>query len=166
MIISNHLIGKMPIPEDAIIRINLAWIKDKEEARKIIEETEHDIYLDYPSGRTKPPRPTISFSEAMDLANIFQDKVKYFAVSNIEDEYQVIGIKSRLPKSTEFVPKIETIRGVENIKRIAEEVNMMMLDKEDLYVDAMGDTDLYLSLVDKVRNCGAKVLELQGVVFI
>jgi pyruvate kinase len=160
MIISNNLIGKMPIPKDAIIRVNLAWVS-KEEARKILSETKNDIYLDYPSGRTKPPKPTMTLDDAIELANEF--KVKYFAVSNIECICDVLDIQSKLYYS-EFVPKIETVNGVENIREITQEVDIIMLDKEDLYVDCNGEG--YEDLINKVRSSKVKVLELAGVIFI
>ena len=162
MIISSNLIGKLPIPDEAITRINLAWV-DLAGARNLlstIREPIYSVYLDYPSGRTKPPKPTITLDEAIELANEFN--VNYFAVSNAEDAKTIRGIKERV--NCEVVPKIETIKGVENIAEIAREVAQIMLDKDDLWVDCRGVG--FDELVEKVRNCGVKVLELAGVVFI
>lgn len=154
IVVSNNLIGKIPIPDNSIIRLNLAWVS-LEEARDILSKI-NNVYLDYPTGRTKPPKPTITLEEAIDLANEFN--VKYFAVSNVEDAQTIRNLKVK----SEIIPKIETIKGVENIEEIAKEVNMVMLDKEDLYLDCKGKD--FEKLINKVR-ASVKTLELIGVVF-
>lgn len=166
IVISNNLQGKMPIPEDAIIRVNLAWFDDWREAKQIIDNSEHYIYLDYPSGRTKPPRPKIELEEAIELSK--HTKVKYFAISNSEDIYELSEIKSLI--NCELVPKIETEQGVMNMNSMIEDtgIKTFMLDKEDLYTNCKMDSEKYNELVMKAREYGSKVkvLELQGVVFI
>lgn len=162
-IISNNLVGKMPVQDDAIIRINLAWINDYETAERLISESNHKIYLDYPDGRKKPPRGKISLTEAIRLSN--HDNVKYFAVSNCEDVWKMKGIINELPKTVEFVPKIETEIGVNNMSEMeAIGIKTFMLDKEDLYTDVKGDADKYNLLVEEARK--HNIIELQGVVFI
>ena len=164
MIISNNLIGKMPIPDDAIIRINLAWFKTKEEAEKVIIGCK-SVYLDYPDGRSKPPRPSISLVEAIELSKL--DNVSYFAISNVEDVLKIKELQEQVGKP--IVPKIETKKGVEIIEELIEiGIDMIMLDKEDLYTNVDCDSFLYTLLIDKVRTYGSKIkiLELQGVVFI
>ena len=83
IVISNHVkkIG-MKLPSETVIRINVAWVKTKEELVKIIEENEqHDIWVDYPTGRTKPPRPTLTIAEAISVLHDYNN-IKYFAFSN------------------------------------------------------------------------------------
>ena len=161
LVISNHLIDKMPIPYSAVIRINLAWIKDKAEAEKIIKNCKHDIYLDFPDGRKKPPVPTITLEEAIELAK----DVKYFAISNAEDIRKLSEIRRMI--NCELIPKIETVAGVMAIPAMIEiGIKTIMLDKEDLYTDCEQDSFIYNKLIKKVRSYDLKVLELQGVVFI
>lgn len=161
-IISNNLIGKMPIPEDAIIRVNLAWVKDYKTAFDLISSIKYPVYLDYPSGRTKPPTPNITLDEAIELSN--RDNVRYFAISNAEDIETLKAIQSRI--EVELVPKIETELGVKNIpKMIKINIKTIMLDKEDLYINVKMDSRKFNKLVNKVRHCGIKVLELRGVIF-
>ena len=165
LVISNHLLGKVPVPKDSIIRVNLAWYSSVEAARQALDEINRDVYLDYPRGRTKPPKPGITLYEAIELANEY--KVRYFAVSNVEVPKFIKEILARL-ETAEFVPKIETALGVENIRAIiATGVKTLMLDKEDLYVDVDMDAWAYEKLVDSVRQQTNNVtlLELQGVVF-
>ena len=163
-IISNNLIGKIPISTNDIIRVNLAWVKDVEEAKRIIKKINNDIYLDYPRGRSKPPKPTIKLDDAIRLAN--NQKVKYFAVSNIETAEDCELMIDSLG-DVEFVPKIETEIGVNNMaKMIKAGVKTMMLDKEDLYTDVNCNSKKYNKLIGKARSYPVKLLELQGVVFI
>ena len=173
IIVSNHLLNKTKIefPEDQIVvRINVAWIREKEELIKLLKSTKHDIYLDYPIGRTKPPRPTIKFDEVVELVPLFK-QVKHFAVSNVEDPAAIAAIKNRLPQYVNLVPKIETQKGIEALSEIIESISArhIMLDKEDLYVDVNRDHALFEKLIDVARETckkkAVKVLELQGVVF-
>lgn len=152
------------MPADTIIRLNLAWIKTYQEAEKILSESNFPVYLDYPSGRTKPPKPVIGFQEAIALSK--HPRVKYFAISNAESIALLKELMETIPGKI-IVPKIETVKGVELIPKMIEAgINTLMLDKEDLYTNVKADSELYEILVDKVRKSGIKVLELQGVIFI
>lgn len=157
-IISNYATDKIKIDTDYVTRVNLAWVKPGE-AREVLGGISGDVYLDYPSGRTKPPKPKMTIDEAIDLANEFN--VRYFAVSNVESVDEIKKIKSRI--TSEFVPKIETVKGVKNINEIALEVDMIMLDKEDLYVNCGGNK--YEELIEEVRKADVSILELIGVIF-
>jgi len=161
-VISNNLLGKMPIRQDAIIRINLAWIKNIKEAERLVAKSKHKIYLDYPTGRLKPPQPKISLTEALELSH--HKKVKYFAVSNCEFVESVRELMESTPAI--FVPKIETELGVKNMGKMAKlGIKHFMLDKEDLYTECKSENKKYLKLVKKARRYKG-VMELQGVVFI
>jgi len=167
MIISNHLIGKMPIPKDAVVRINLAWVKTFGEADQIISESDHDIYLDYPDGRSKPPIPTLTLPEALRLADRHSSKVKYFAISNAEDLDKLYLIKREL-EFAELVPKIETVTGVERMPQMIKMgIKTFMLDKEDIFTNVLGSSKAYEESLKRVRsyNKKVKILELQGVCF-
>lgn len=164
LIISNNMIGRMPIPDDAVIRINLAWVKSVKEVYDIVDKLKHNVYLDYPSGRTKPPKPSLNIADALELCNI--GKVKYFAVSNVESPDYLTVLVHAVPDGVEVVPKIETEEGVKNLPELMKTgITQIMLDKEDLYVNVGADIERYEKLVEEVRNCGIKVLELVGVCF-
>ncbi len=173
VIVSNHLLEKTEINfprEHVVIRINVAWIQTKEKLVELLGGISHDIFLDYPQGRSKPPRPTLTLDETIELIPQFPN-IKYFAVSNVEDPDAVALIKDRLPESVELVPKIETKRGVEMLKEIVTRIGTkhIMLDKEDLYTNVNLDQEVFEQLVTLARaNCketGVATLELQGVVF-
>ena len=171
ILLSNHL---LTLPEfknvkDVVIRINMAWVRDIKELHKFLN-IDYDIFLDYPKGRTKPPIPTLSLSDAIQIIKDYSN-VKYFALSNIEDVSEVSLICDILPEHIEFVPKIETLNGVLNLEKIFQTklINHIMLDTEDLYTDIRNDVELYIQLKERVKKlCDKyeiKFFELYGVVF-
>lgn len=172
LIVSHHLLKKTDIHfhEKVTMRINVAWIKNLEELIELIEKISHDIYLDYPQGRTKPPKPKIHINEVLKLPWKY-DHIKHFAVSNVEDPEKIYAIRKKLPKNVQLIPKIETRKGVRNLEKIIKKIKTkyIMLDKEDLYVDVDNDIEQFEKLVDlareKCKKCGVKPLELRGVVF-
>lgn len=173
LIISNHLLSKQAFdfPDHAVVRVNIAWLNSSDELVEVLSNIKHDVYLDYPQGRTKPPRPKLTIDEALDITPRFAN-IKYFAVSNVEDPDAIHAIRTRLPVHVELIPKIETKKGIENLEAIIERIGAshIMLDKEDLYMDVERDSDLFEKLVEttreKCRRCGVKALELHGVVFL
>jgi pyruvate kinase len=171
IVISNHVnkIG-MDYPENSIIRINIAWLNSKEEAEELLRNLEgKKIWLDYPTGRTKPPKPKFSLKEAVEFTKLYP--IDYFAFSNAEEPYFIKGLRSSVSESVKLVPKIETKNGIENLKEILEsaKTDVIMLDKEDLYIDVKGDSNEFENLVkickEKCNKYGVKCLELKGVVF-
>jgi pyruvate kinase len=172
IIVSNHLLNTTHVefPDDIVVRVNLAWMKDLATAKKTLKSIKHEVYLDYPQGRSKPPRPTLTLEQALALAKANKN-VKYFAVSNVEEPDEVKKLRAKIPAHIEFVPKIETVRGVKNLVGIikAGRIKHAMLDKEDLYVDVDRNQDMFEVLIEAARATGkahnVHVLELTGVVF-
>ncbi|MBI2022989.1 hypothetical protein HYT01_00290 [Candidatus Giovannonibacteria bacterium] len=172
LIVSHHVLDTTPLklPKGAVLRINVAWVKDLVSLTGLLKRIKHDVYLDYPQGRSKPPRPSITLKETLSLVKKFPN-IKYFAVSNVEDPLKIYEIRKQLPASIGLVPKIETKNGVNNLEAIIKKINAkhIMLDKEDLYTDLKMDHNLFLEYIDKARHkaktCGTDVLELHGVVF-
>lgn len=172
IIVSNHLLTttNLVFPNDIVVRLNLAWMKDHDTAVKTLEQITHDVYLDYPQGRSKPPKPVVTLDEALELAKRFPH-VKYFAVSNVEEGPAIADIRARLADHIQLIPKIESERGVKNLAAIKEGARCThaMLDKEDLYLDVDCDMVLFQSLIEEARaqasTLGMHMLELQGVVF-
>lgn len=163
----------MALPDDAVIRINMAWVKDKKDLETLLEENVgKEVYLDFPYNRSKFPKPVLGWDTAFEMCGRYPDVIKYFAVSNIEDVATVKGIQNKIPQSTEFVPKIETLNGVKNLGDLIYQCNLktIMLDKEDLLVDVNKDNAEFFKCVEHVRGIckglSVKLLELQGVVFI
>jgi hypothetical protein len=98
--------------------------------------------------------------------------IRYFAVSNVEEVERVKEIQSNLPNWVEFVPKIETARGVRNLTPLIRGcgIKTMMLDKEDLYTDVGKVNDDFYSCVNIARGIcrvlRVNLLELEGVTFV
>jgi pyruvate kinase len=172
VVVSNHLFNKTHVkfPDDIVVRLNLAWMKNAEEAIATLEKIEHDVYLDYPQGRTKPPKPSITISQALDIADRFRH-VKYFAISNVEDPKAIAKLRKKLHRRIQLVPKIESKRGVKNLPAIMKgaKAKFAMLDKEDMYIDVDREMELYEDLIYEARKHSKKhgfhLLELHGVVF-
>ncbi len=169
IVISDHASRLFPAPPDAVIRVNLAWYTSREAAETAVLAIEHDVYLDFPDGRSKPPVPTITIEGALTIAA--RVNVKYFAVSNCESTKRINDIQGQLREGVVFVPKIETKKGVLNMDLMVLDcgIRMMMLDKEDLYIDLKRDGEAFTKFVDlaraKAKALGVELLELQGVIF-
>lgn len=173
LIVSHYLLDKIDamFPDHMIARVNVAWLETNDELQKVLGKLKYDIYLDYPQGRTKPPRPRISLDETIAIAHQFP-RIKYFAISNVEDPEGILSIKNQLPPHIEIIPKIETERGVRNLGEIVNKakIRSIMFDKEDLYIDVNRDTEKFDELTDiareKSKELGINILELHGVVFL
>jgi len=171
ILLSNHLLtlDEFKKVKDVVVRINMAHVKDANELDKFVS-VNRDIFLDYPKGRTKPPVPSLSLTEAIDKVKKYKN-IKYFATSNIEEVSEVNLICEMLPDGVSFVPKIETLRGVLNLNNLFDtgKIKHIMLDSEDLYTDIGNDVELFLNLKDRVRkSCeqyDVELLELYGVIF-
>lgn len=171
-IVSNHLQAvKFPIRSTHIVRINIAWIKDKEELMQIIKGVRgHKVLLDFPSGRFKPPQTKLTLEEVVEVAKKFI-YIKYLAWSNVEDKSQLVELREKIGDlKVQLVPKIETAKGVENLASICKGITKLaMLDKEDLYLNLEKNNDLYNTMVEQVRKIASdnkiNLLELVGVIF-
>ena len=171
ILLSNHLLtlDEFKNVKNVVVRINMAHVKDANELEKFVSVS-HDIFLDYPKGRTKPPVPSLSFTEAIDKVKKYKN-IKYFAISNIEEVSEVNLICEMLPDGVSFVPKIETLRGVLNLNKLFDtgKIKHIMLDSEDLYTDIGNDVELFLNLKDRVKKTceeyDVELLQLYGVVF-
>ena len=173
IVISNHVktIG-MEIPKNAVVRINVAWVESKEELHKILSlNADNKIWLDYPTGRNKPPKPVLTLSETINFCKTYGNLIKYFAFSNAEDTNIIELIRQAVPEHITLVPKIETYKGVAFIEHIvkAAKTNVIMLDKEDLYIDLKTDNHQFNSVckevIDKCKELSVICLTLKGVIF-
>tara|TARA_A100001201_G_scaffold125203_1_gene109475 strand:+ start:105 stop:629 length:525 start_codon:yes stop_codon:yes gene_type:complete len=171
ILISNHLLTlpEFKNVENVVIRINMAHVRSMKELKKFLDR-DYDIFLDYPKGRTKPPVPSLSFIEAINVLKNYKN-IKYFATSNIEEVSEVNLICEMLPEGVSFVPKIETLKGVLNLNKLFEtgKIKHIMLDSEDLYTDIGNDVELFLDLKQRVMKVcdeyDVELLQLYGVVF-
>ena len=137
LIVSQNLTNyEIDIPEDAIFRINLAWINDLKELEVILEKHKtRKIFLDLPTNRTKPPNNKYDIAELIPIIKSNQN-IKYFAISNINSLDDLEMYISLVPKHVTLIPKIESVEGVSNIKQITDalgDTKIIMFDHDDLY---------------------------------
>lgn len=138
LIISQNLSNyNIPIPDDAVFRINLAWVNSMDELEMLLKKhAKHKIFLDLPINRTKPPGNNYSLSDIIPIINKHVN-VKFFAVSNVESANDIITYKESLNSKVNIIPKIESPKGIENIQQITDvldsEDKIIMLDHDDLY---------------------------------
>jgi len=133
--IKNHYNFKLP--DDAILRINLAWCNSLNELeKKLSDDKNSKFFLDLPQGRIKPPNNKYSLDEMIPILESHSE-IKYFAVSNVEKKKDLEPFLEKLPKDIIIVPKIESPNAVDNIEEIFESLRenekIMMLDHDDLF---------------------------------
>ena len=64
------------LPADAVFRINLAWISDLETLKKILDEHKnHNMFIDLPKNRTKPPNNRYSMDEIKPILERYVSKI-------------------------------------------------------------------------------------------
>ena len=126
----------IPLPDDSIFRINLAWVNTLDELKSLLKKHENNkIFLDLPIGRTKPPNNRYSLEDITAIL-ILNKNIKYFAISNVNSSDDLKKIIEKIPDHVSIVPKIESPEGALNIKNITDVLGkekIIMLDHDDLY---------------------------------
>ena len=124
-------------PKDCVFRINLAWCNSLTELKEILKRHEkHEIFVDLPINRIKPPNNSYSLNELFPIIER-NKQIKYFAVSNVEGKNDLQPFLDKLPDHINIVPKIESPNAILNIKEICNalktEKKIVMLDHDDLF---------------------------------
>ena len=176
LIISQNLTNyQVNIPEDAIFRINLAWINSLKELQDILERHQtRQIFLDLPANRTKPPNNKYDIDELTSIIKSNQN-IKYFAVSNINSADDLEMYFNVIPDNVILVPKIESVEGISNIKQITDALGtnrIIMLDHDDLHSSIIKSKqpiskflECFNGLVEYCKNNNVILLRTVGVVF-
>ena len=176
LIVSQNLANyEIDIPQDAIFRVNLAWINNLEELEVILKKhRSRKIFLDLPTNRTKPPNNKYSIDELVPILKSNQN-IKYFAVSNINSIDDLEMYFDIIPKHITLVPKIESVDGISNIKQITDALGttkIIMFDHDDLYssiIESNQPTSKFLEcfhdLAEYCDNHNVVLLRTIGVVF-
>ena len=176
LIISQNLTNyEVNIPQDAIFRINLAWINNLKELESILEKHRtHKIFLDLPANRTKPPNNKYSIDELTPIIKSNQN-IKYFAVSNINSRDDLEIYFNIIPENVILVPKIESVEGISNIEQITDALGInkiIMFDHDDLHSSIIKSKqpiskflECFNTLVEYCKNNNIILLRTVGVVF-
>ena len=127
----------IPIPDETVYRINLAWVNSIEELEKLLQKHQkQQIFLDLPKGRVKPPNNRYTLEDLFSILNTYKN-IKYFAVSNVNSSEDLNIFIKVIPNEINIIPKIESPTAVLNIKNIVDAIpsdkKIIMLDHDDLY---------------------------------
>jgi len=165
----------IPIPKNSIFRINLAWINSLDDLKHMLKKHENfEIFLDLPIGRTKPPNNKYTFEQILKILNTSKN-IKYFAISNVNESSDLEKFINDIPKHVSLVPKIESQKGVFNIKEITDmlgEKKIIMLDHDDLYSNLITNNekpekfkDYIIELTKFCQKNNVIMLRTIGVIF-
>ena len=127
----------IPIPDDYVFRINLAWCDSLSELESILQKhKDHKIFLDLPIKRVKPPNNKYTLNELFPIVEK-NTQIKYLAISNAESGKDLLEHINKLPQNLVVVPKIESPNAVKNIEDIVLAMKnpekVLMLDHDDLF---------------------------------
>ena len=166
----------IPIPKNTVFRINLAWTNSLDELQNLLKKhSEHDIFVDLPIYRTKPPNNKYSLEDLIPILESYSN-VKYLAISNIESANDLKKHLELLPSSIILIPKIESPTGVNNIDEIMNSIpsdeKIVMLDHDDLYSSMLKNNEpssnfiIYVNkLVEYCSKNNIILLRTIGVIF-
>ena len=137
LIVSQNLLNyDVKLKSNTIFRVNLAWTTLKELKKILRRHSKKTIFFDLPINRIKPPNNNYSIDDLVPILKKYTN-IKYFAISNVEKKEDLLEYKKIIPNHTTIVPKIESVKGVMNIKEITNELEgnkkMVMLDHDDLF---------------------------------
>ena len=161
ILISQNLVNyDIHIPPNAVFRINLAWVNSIEQLKELLTlHKEHDIFLDLPINRTKPPNNRYTLKDISSLLDEYRN-VKYLAVSNVNS-------KENLDEYIENIPGHVSIVSVLNSKE-----KMVMLDHDDLFSNLLKSNipiekfSQYINqLIDFCKNNNILLLRTIGIIF-
>ena len=176
LIVSQNMTNyDVDLPEDVIYRINLAWINDLQTLKEILSKhKQHQIFLDLPINRTKPPNNKYSMDEIKPILEDYKN-IKYFAISNVDSEKHLVEFLKYLPERIIAVPKIENPTGVKNIEEISNllgKEKVIMLDHDDLFSNIIKKNenaekfkDYIINLTEFCKTNNVTMLRTIGVVF-
>ena len=142
LIISQNLTNyNIPIPKDAIFRVNLAWCDSIAQLNDILKKHSNiPIFLDLPIKRIKPPNNRYAIEDLVSVVNSNQH-IRYLAISNVESDTDLKKYVELFPKNLIIIPKIESSKAIENLQNIASMLNgpekIFMLDHDDLFSDIL-----------------------------
>mgnify|MGYP005635328979 FL=1 len=143
-------------PADCIFRINLAWINDLDELKLLLKKHQsHEIFLDLPINRTKPPSNNYSLDDLIPIIES-NSNIKYFAISNVDSAAYLEPYVKVLPATINIVPKIENAKGISNIAEIIHKLptskKIIMLDHDDLYSSLIKQNESPSKFKDYINN--------------
>ena len=176
-IISQNIINYgIEVPDNTILRINLAWCSSVKQLRNILEEHKNNsIFIDLPIKRIKPPNNKYTLNDLISVISSY-NQIKYFAISNVESANDLEDYIQKIPPNIILVPKIESPIAIQNISEIVNAIptdkKVLMLDHDDLFSRIIKNNesiDNFQSYIQKLSDyCSSNKITLLrtiGVIF-
>lgn len=157
LIISQNLTNYgIPIPENAVFRINLAWTNSLDELQNLLKKhNKRDIFVDLPIHRTKPPNNKYSIEDLIPILQSYSN-VKYLAISNVDSVKDLEKPLKLFSSFLTLIPKIESPTGINNIEEItnaiASKEKIIMLDHDDLYSSMLKKNEPSANFVNYINK--------------
>ena len=125
------------VPNDTILRINLAWCSSIKQLKDILDKHKNNsIFLDLPIRRIKPPNNKYTLDDLIPVISSY-NQIRYFAISNVESADDLEEYIQKIPTNIILVPKIESPIAIQNISEIVNAIptdeKVLMLDHDDLF---------------------------------
>jgi len=164
------------VPNDTILRINLAWCSSVKQLKTILDKHKNNsIFLDLPIRRIKPPNNKYTLDDLVPVISSY-NQIRYFAVSNVESPDDLKSFIKKLPPGVILVPKIESPTAIKNISDIVNVLpaneKILMLDHDDLFSAIINNNESadvfkkYIQqLVDYCNSNKIILLRTIGVIF-
>lgn len=175
LLVSQNLMNyDMSFPGNVVLRINMAWVDNISTLKETLDKHDTDFFIDFPSGRIKPPNNQYTISELLPILHDYPN-IAFLAISNVESPNDILKYSELIGKRPQIVPKIETVKGVKNISKIATKLSKgdyIMLDHDDLFTDVIKNNqttkdflDLIDTLVSFCNSSNFNLLRTRGVIF-
>ena len=125
------------VPNDTILRINLALCSSIKQLKDILDKHKNNsIFLDLPIRRIKPPNNKYTLDDLIPVISSY-NQIRYFAISNVESPDDLEDYIQKIPTNIILVPKIESPIAIQNISEIMNAIptdeKVLMLDHDDLF---------------------------------
>ena len=176
-IISQNIINYgIEVPDNTILRINLAWCNSVKQLRNILEgHKNNSIFIDLPIKRIKPPNNKYTLNDLISVISSY-NQIKYFAISNVESANDLEDYIQKIPPNIILVPKIESPIAIQNVSEIVNAIptdeKILMLDHDDLFSKIIKNNesiDSFQNYIQKLSDyCNSnKIILLRtiGVIF-
>jgi len=176
-IISQNIINYgIEVPDNTILRINLAWCSSVKQLRNILEgHKNNSIFIDLPIKRIKPPNNKYTLNDLISVISSY-NQIKYFAISNVESANDLEDYIQKIPPNIILVPKIESPIAIQNVSEIVNAIptdeKILMLDHDDLFSKIIKNNesiDSFQNYIQKLSDyCNSnKIILLRtiGVIF-
>ena len=135
------------VPNDTILRINLAWCSSIKQLKDILDKHKNNsIFLDLPIRRIKPPNNKYTLDDLVPVISSY-NQIKYFAISNVESSADLEEYIQKIPANIILVPKIESPMAIQNVSEIVNAIpskeKILMLDHDDLFSTIIMNKESY-----------------------